>query len=343
MLSANVTFPITVIGDGSDESSSIQTQLNAVPDGTVNQPNIALFPATPFRAEATLSLTSRNNFEVRDAVLYSDVFAPFGNSNDRTRCHWKVRTSTNVTFRECDVRGAHPAGGTGDAAYNALYEAQHGFDIGGTDIELDRCNVTDVYGDFFYVGNGASSIWIHGSASDRIVCTRNGRQGLSVTDAADVLFEWFNIGEIRRSTFDLEANTAADAIQRITIQDGLIGNGRLNLLACAGPAALVEDVIIRRLTCTGTPPDGRGLNSQISGWTTARRARFSFIDCVSSIRYGAASDSTIDFTNVDGVTVTGCVQPMGIGLGMYLVNATNCTAVDVHGNTVLDGAGELEP
>ena len=70
------------------------------------------------------------------------------------------------------------------------WRTQHGFRFEGVNgAELDHVRVTDVYGDFVYLGRDkhkvpSRNVWIHDSTF-----LRNGRQGIAVTAATNVIVE----------------------------------------------------------------------------------------------------------------------------------------------------------
>lgn len=333
-VTVNRGFPIAVRGDGTDESSSILGQVAAIPDGTVNDRNVALFPATPFRFESVLLLQDRNHLELRGFDLTATVSAPTGNTIlDRTRAHIRTLRGFDLAIRNGKIKGPNPNAGTGEPAYVAALEAQHGVDISQSDgVEIANLTVNDIYGDFVYVGSGGRNVWAHHFTFDR-----NGRQGITVTNGQHVLVEDGSVANVRRSAFDLEPNFAADIVRDVKVRRCTVGAHRLNFLASKGVAAVMEDISFEDITGTA------GFNAEILPPGTARRRNFSFVRCSTSAGYGAPSGVVLSFTNVDGLVVHDVHQPMQLNRNMYLLGVTNCTGVDLAGNSWPGGVGEVHP
>jgi hypothetical protein len=81
-----------------------------------------------------------------------------------------------------------------------------------------------------------------------------------------------------------------------------------------------------------------------------RRADWNVIGNSSTYGAGNPSLAVMSFDRVDGLRVQGNRQQMslrGAAGGpkplMYLMKANDCTALQVSGNVVIDGAGELQP
>lgn len=144
--SSPVVAPSAIDSTGAtDVTASLLAFIEGVPDGSTIS-----FPAgARYRIEESLIIEGRRDltFEGNGAEFFATTEA------DRNRRHWWIRNSDGITIRDVVVRGANPHAGTGDAAYRADREAQHGFDFGGTKNALfEGVTVTDVYGDFVYIG-----------------------------------------------------------------------------------------------------------------------------------------------------------------------------------------------
>ena len=167
-------------------------------------------------------------------------------------------------FRDLNVRGANPNGGTSEGAYNVEQETQHGFRIEGVDgVELDHVRVSDVYGDFVYIGRDkdrvpSQNVWIHDSTS-----ARNGRQGIAVTAATNVIIERNTI----RPHAPLDDRPRAERAQLAHLErvraDNTVGKGRLLFIASHGQGPVDDIVISGQPSCAGTrsrsmrmPPEG---------------------------------------------------------------------------------------
>jgi hypothetical protein len=205
-------------------------------------------------------------------------------------------------FRNLIVRGANPQGGLGDESYQEDLEAQHAFNLLAVDgVELDRVVVSDVYGDFVYIGANrdvtwSQNVWVHDSSF-----ARNGRQGIAVTAGRNVVIERNSIQLTRRSTFDLEPNTERGGAENIHFLDNVVGQGRLLFLASHGVGP-VNDIVIARNQLAG-----HVLNMDVIPPEGTRGARFWIIGNTSTM---ASHRTPIRFWYIDGIVLRDNRQPV---------------------------------
>src|SRR6185503_413034 len=100
---------------------------------------------------------------------------------------------------------------------------------------------------------------------------RNGRQGIAVTDAGNVIIERNRFDHVRRSTIDLEPNGRSWRVSNVFVLNNTVGEGRLLFIASHGQGP-VNDVVIsgnrligHPLTIDVKPPDG----ARRSNWVVA--------------------------------------------------------------------------
>jgi hypothetical protein len=300
--------------------SEVTRQLGALIANAPNGSLIEFQKNARYRVERTLWIRNRRNltFQGNGATIFATKRGAFERSQI-----W-VKRGTNIVFRNLTVRGVHPNGGTSEGAYVRQLETQHGFRFEGTDgAELDRVKVTDVYGDFVYIGRElhrtkepSRNIWIHDSTF-----ARNGRQGIAVTAANNVIIERNQFRQMRRSTIDLEPNSRAWRVSNVFILNNTIGEGRLLFLASHGQGpvdnVVVADNILKghALTIDALPPEG----SRRSNWVIT----------------GNISDETVNsrpirLFAIDGVVVRNNEQPVrGGDAGLVL---TDVCGAHVSGN-----------
>jgi hypothetical protein len=270
----------------------LQQFFDRVPDGSV----IRFRRNARYRAEGSLFVSHRNNlvFDGNGATL----FATIGGAKNRSQI-W-VKDGSTIVFRDLNVRGANPKAGTSEGAYNVEQETQHGFRFEGVDgAELDNVHVNDVYGDFVYIARDkdkvpSQNIWIHDS-----VFRRNGRQGIAVTAANNVIIERNTFADTRRSTIDLEPNARSWHVSNVFILDNTVGKGRLLFVASHGQGP-VDNVVIsgnhlvgHALNIDAVPPEGK------------RRANWIVTDNVSDT---TVHTRPLRFFGIDGLVVTGNTQ-----------------------------------
>jgi Right handed beta helix region len=330
--SASAALAATILPTGidssgiQDDTAALQTLLNTLPDGST----LAFQAGGKYRIEGTLHVTNKHDLTIdgNGALFFATT------TGNRTRSQWSFEGGSNIVVRNVIVKGANPHAGTGDAAYVASLEAQHAFNIWSTNnIELDHVTATDVYGDFVYIGPQAGglakNIYIHDSTFDR-----NGRQGISVTGADGVRIIRNTITDTRRATFDLEPNGPDWGALNVDIEDNTIGPGRLNVLSSAGIGP-VSNIIFSGNTIE------RPFNMLVGDTAGGRRGPFTIRDNVATETWGSSAGSgALDFSNIDGLAVTGNTIPLQAGRGDYGVRANTSCNVVVTGNTVTGGAGE---
>jgi len=270
----------------------LQQFIDRVPDGSV----IRFRRNGRYRAEGSLFVSHRNNlvFDGNGAT----VFATIGGAKDRSQ-FW-IKDGSTIVFRDLNVRGANPNGGTSEGAYNVEQETQHGFRFEGVDgAELDNVRVTDVYGDFVYIARdkdkvASQNIWIHDSDF-----RRNGRQGIAVTAANNVIIERNTFFNTRRSTIDLEPNARSWHVSNVFVLDNVVGKGRLLFIASHGQGP-VDNIVIsgnrlvgHALNIDAVPPEGK------------RRSNWIVTDNVSDT---VVHTRPMRFWGIDGLVVAGNTQ-----------------------------------
>jgi hypothetical protein len=252
-----VAVPANIDPTGKTEvTKQLQSLLANAPNGSVIK-----FPKDArYRVERTLTLRNRRNltFLGNGSTIFATTRGAF------TRSQIYVKRGFNIVFRDLVVRGVHPSGGTNEGAYVEKLETQHGFKFLSTaGAELDHVTVTDVYGDFVYLGRDSQykkpcrNVWIHDSTF-----ARNGRVGIGLTDALGVVIERNRLDDTRRSVIDLEPNSPTWHVANVHILNNVIGKGRLLFLASHGQGP-VDNVVIsgnvlkdHSLTVDVLPPEG---------------------------------------------------------------------------------------
>ncbi len=299
-----VTIPTTVDATGAtDVTEALRTFFASVPDGEVAQ----LARGARYRVEGTLKLKNRNNFTVdgNHATIISTA------KTSVLHGHIWIEGGTNLVVRRLVIRGANPLGGTDDDAYVRNLENAHGIRIAGAiGVEISNVTVTDVFGDFIYIGRSedrvwSEDVWIHDSQF-----ARNGRQGIAVTAARRVVIERNRLDNMRRSTIDLEPNTRSSGVEDVFVLDNTVGEGRLRFIASHGGGP-VDRVVIARNTLRG-----QTMTVDVKPPDEDRRTSFYVINNTSDTSSGRAP---LKFVRVDGLVVRGNIQPVrdrGVGIDL---------------------------
>jgi hypothetical protein len=300
----------------------IANVINAVtPGGTVTFP-----VGAHYFVEGTLEVLFRHGVTIN--VNSSTIQAT--TNGTLNRAHWRFTRCHDCILNDPVVIGANPAGGTGDSAYNPLYEGQHGIQInGGSNYTINNPTITDIYGDFVYLTDSGG--WVDGVVVNNPQCARNGRQGFSIIAARNVHFTGGTLSDIRRSYCDFEPNTSAQGAENVLVDHMTVSNVRLSFLACHGAAGTIDGLTFDHITALGV-----ALRADVFPPGTSRRSNFAITNCTSNLPFGTGggTGSVSVFTRVDGITVTNNVQPVQGGRSMAMVNVSNCTAYTVTGNSL---------
>ena len=273
----------------------------ATPDGAPGVPSVVDGAGATFVDESTVRITGRHHLVIRNLRLEANTdgsgVAPWASGGTsinwpRNRSHIRIDGgSSNITIENVTVRGAHPNGGTDENAYVAAFEAQHGFDIddGSTFVTVRDCTVTDVYGDFVYIR--ANRVTVEG-----LIASRNGRQGVAITNASDITLRDMNLSYVRRSMVDIETNTATNQARRIAVEDCVFDRARLLGLACKGQGSNVGDITFRRCSWTKTGAPVISFETPVG----QRRGPLTFEDCTATVT--GSPRAGFEFARIDGLT-----------------------------------------
>lgn len=316
------TVPAAIPTDCSrDVTADLQAFIDATPDGST----LEFTAGACYRVDGTLVVQRRH-----DLVLHGNG-ATFKQVTDgtelvnaktiRMRNMWSFGYSDGVTVTDLIIRGANPYAGLDDRAYRAMFEAQNGINtLGSSRLLFDHIEITDVYGDFIWVGPGTRGLTVQNS-----MFARNGRQGWTI-NGTDILFQHNTITDTRRATIDMEPSNPAWASHNVTIRDNDVGPGRLLFFASVGAG--------------NTPIDGvnilnnrlhRTLQIYICSWGV-RRTNYRIIGNVTD-KVTSGSGSTIGLRNVGNVEIAGNYVRLQPSHRLYGVGARNVTGLTVHDNT----------
>ena len=318
------------------QAMTLQNIITATPDGAPGAPNVIDLGGQVFNTEETIRVTGRNWLTLQNFTINADTDGTTAtpwmtNRWPRTRSHLRIDGgSTNITVENVTVSGANPNAGRSDAAYVAALEAQHAFDIDGADtVTLRNCQGADVYGDFVYIRS--SNVVV-----EDCVFARNGRQGIAIAAGSNIRISRCVLDEMRRSTFDLEPNTATDLIDNVIIEDCSTGIGRLLWLTAGGQGSGVRNVTIRRNTMrglSGTPA------ISLAAPTGSRRGPFAVTDNV--LLPQGSPRAAVETARIDGLTFTGNKITTPTSRYMTGVKATDSTGLSFSRNTFIGTATDI--
>jgi len=318
--------PASIDASGAhDVTMALQRELDRLPNGGT----LRLRSRARYRVDGTLLIADRSHVTLDGAG--AELFAGSRGAGDRSQL--RIVGGTRITVRDVTITGANEHAGLGDAAYVVAMVGQHGIRIeGSSGVDLDRIDVRRVFGDFVYIGpdgpRWSDGIWIHDSRFDR-----SGRQGISVTAGRNVVIERNSIAYAHRAIVDLEPNGAAWGAENVHILDNTVGPSRLLFVAAAGRGP-VDHVVIARNALRG-----HVLSVQVIASRGDRRDGFYVVDNRSD---SDARRAPVRFTGVDGIVVTGNVQPI-TREGEPGVRLDRSCSVLVASNDLLPGTLQVSP
>ena len=321
----SVTVPSSIDSSGgSDVSSALQRFVDGVPNGSTIS-----FRSGTYRLSRGINLRSRSNlvFDGNGATLR---ITGAGASAEASAFNLSGGDRA-ITIREFDLVGNNADAGTADA-YDPGADSQMGVLIrGGTDILIEDVTMQRFWGDCMYVGTSGSA-WSDGVTFRDSTCSLTGRNGVTIIAGRDVTIERVRFDGIGTAVVDMEPNYGTDGASRVMIRDNTIGtyghNDRYTswvLAAVGADGAVMEDVSlignrISGIASSGVRGDPRGLHVRVD----ARGPRRDFVvrDNVSTRTVAGPS---INFTGVNGVTVTGNTQPLSSGSLARFTSSSNVT------------------
>ncbi len=287
--------------------------------------------------EDVVSLVDKRNvvLDGNGAMLFATT------SGYRERALLSLVGGFDLTVRELSLRGANPNGGE-NGIYNPNLEGQHGIRLWGPERVLIEGNtITDVWGDFLYLGRDLRKsfpTWLKSSTDVTVrgnKMARNGRQGIAITQASRVLVTGNDISDVRRTMFDLEPNGPSWLVEDVTIADNVVGSPHLNFLSAAGRGP-VNDVAVLRNQLHGTP-----MNSMIKNRLGNSRRNWTFAGNVSDRAFGSPLRGVIVAYGVEGLNFVDNVQPMKPRRNMVGVQVYGGCGAVATGNTMVNSLAQL--
>lgn len=299
--SVTVNVPESIDPTGAtDASGALMAFLGTVPDGAT----IVFRAGSTYRMDAGLKFSDRHDltFEGNGATLKSN-----GDVHETSSLFALWGGDTGITIRDFNLVGNSPTPGV----YNPGSEGAHGVLVdGGSDIDVSGVTVSAVWGDGFYVGSWAANVSFHDSA-----VRSNGRNGVSIIAGRDVRVERVAFDNSGYCTFDVESNDPTEGASNVSFVDNVIGHWGNIFFAANGAAGSVVDGV----TVDGNTVTGGALAADV---TLARRQNIVFTNNVSNVQ---ADGPVLRFAHVDGLTVTGNIQPLRSGSLASILDSTAVT------------------
>lgn len=295
----SVTVPVDATG-----RSDVTARLNSFLAGVPPQTRVVFKQGGRYRADGTLTLAHRSDLVLdgRGSTIFAAV------EGSATRVQWLLSNVRHVTMRNLTVVGTNKAGGSGQS-YVPRLEHQHSLSIrGGGDIEVDHVNLERPYGDCIYVAS-YGGVWANGVHIHSSRCEANGRMGVALVGASNVVVEQNVFADISLITLDIEPSRG-DPVQGahgVRFSNNRVLGRSSTYFFGANGWGVADDVVVSNnhlpqqpLWITVEPLPGSGF----------RRSHFVIRDNVSGGAFHNPGGAAMAFTSVDGLLVTGNRQPL---------------------------------
>jgi len=294
---AGIAVPASIDATGTnDASAGLNSWL-----GTLSSGSTIVFKAGgTYRMDAGLKVKKALTIEGNGATLRSN-----GDYLDMSSLF--VVSGTGVTIRDFNLVGNSPTPGV----YRGGQEWAHAFlTIGGGNIEIANVSVSGVYGDCLKVAGGTNTVWFHDST-----CTSVGRNGVSLIAGSNVTIQRVAFPKSGYCTFDIEPNQSSESVLNTRFLSNTAGTWTNSFLSADGAVGST----VNGVTVDGNTETAKSLLTYID---LARRQNVVFTNNTSRV---SAGGPVLRLAHIDGLTVTGNVQPLSSGSLASITDSTNVT------------------
>jgi len=248
----------------------------------------------------------------------------------RNRASIRVENSADIRVENLLIAGPNNPGGYG--SYQPALEAQAGVDVeGSSGVVVAKCTIRHVYGDFVYISGASSKVQVLDNTF-----AQNGRQGVSVTNARDILIEDNTMYDVSRSVIDLEPGTRAGVADDVDIYDNTIARAGLTFVAAEGAGPHVDYINVVGNKLIDLP-----MTIKVRASDGSARHDWNVMDNTTDYTFGSPV-APIEFYYVANIAVQGNYQPMASdrpSVAVYLVHPCDW---ELYGNR-FPGAEAAEP
>jgi hypothetical protein len=299
---AGVSVPASIDSTGAtDASGALNAWLGTVPDGST----VVFKAGGVYRMDKALRVSRGDlTFEGNGATLRSSGDAQYTSS-------LFIVQGSRVTIRDFYLVGNSPTPGV----YQAGQEFEYGILVyGATNVEIADVTISAVWGDGLQVDGWADTVWFHDSH-----VASAGRNGVAILAGRNVTVERVAFDKSGWSTFDIEPYQASGGASNVQFLHNTAGTWNGPLWGFFFGAAGVEGSVVSGVTVHGNTITGSPLTSYVN---IARRTNIVFTDNTSLV---AAPGPVLTFAHVDGLTLTGNVQPLRSGAFASITDSTAVT------------------
>jgi hypothetical protein len=259
-----------------------------------------------------LTLQSRHNltFEGNGATLRSNGVSTCGRD---CSLFYLWTGNTGITIRNFVLVGNSPTPGVYDSSWE---HASAVTIVAGRDVEIANITVSGVGGDGLTL-SGVAPDWPDGIRFHDSHVISSGRMGVAVVAGRNLTVERVKFDTVGYHVFDIEPNDTTQGASNVKFLNNTIGSWTHPLgfffAADGAPGSAVEGVTVSANVVTGG-----SLGADV---TVSRRRDIVFTNNTSKV---AVAGPVLTFAHVDGLILTGNVQPLTTGV---LASVLDCTRV----------------
>jgi hypothetical protein len=316
---AGIAVPDSINSTGSsDASAALNTFLASVPDGST----IVFKKGGVYRMDHGLVFSNRHNltFEGNGATLRANGSGSAG--ADSPFALWQG--NDHIVIRNFTIIGNNPRPG------HLTSEGQAGILLhGNSNVEIYRVTIENAWSDCVYAGITSSHVGVNGLSFHDSTCVGAGRMGVAITGGGNLTVQNVGFNGIGMHVFDIEPDFAGDSVSHVTFRNNTVGTYGVTtnwvgfLFAANGASgSTVSNVTVTGNKVSGNPHAGydgkpRGINANL---TTAGRSNIVFTNNSSTM---TVPGPALSFAHINGLTVTGNVQPLSSGSLAHISDCTN--------------------
>lgn len=234
--SSGISYTDYTVTTGVTTIAGLQAFLATVPDGgdATHHSRILLGAGRTYTGSTGLQIAGRNHLTFEGG----GVEVAWGNTGGATIVSTGSPTSTSsmpvrsaagatpaddMVFHCLNIRGSSTNFATTTAGDGGEYQIAFGL-YGASNIEIDHVMADKVKGDFVYMAdaNGGSGTWCSNIYIHDSTISNNGRMGIAIIAANDVLIDTVRFTDICYAPFDIEPNVSGQGFSNVEITNCLI-------------------------------------------------------------------------------------------------------------------------
>jgi hypothetical protein len=325
-----VSVPSSIDSSGATNAqAALQTFINSQPDGTVIN----------FKAGGVYRMNRGLNINGHHRLVLSGNGATLraAGSNTLNAASPIVLEGSNsdIVVRGFTIEGNNPH--TGTDIYDSAAEGQQGIAMyGGTRIEITGNTIRRTWGDAVYANEKLTThAWVDGLWVHANTITTIGRNAFTMNGAKNALLERNSIDQIGGTVMNIEPDLSTQGAINVTLRSNTVGVWGMtpvftqHFVACANnkvaPGAVISGITVTGNVVTKGAPNSVNTNNAGGLSTWIGKDRTSNITFTNNSTTKAARGPVLYFEHVDGLTVSGNVQPLTSGSLASVSDSTNVT------------------